>query len=137
MRLCAFSVRALLECIWNVMAHTQKPDFVFWQKGRVRLNRQGVSVQSTTGSRGVHVSGSNAGYTMFWGSVNSTGYPLHPPVSPSLPLLYITICHHISTRLYPLTSTYAVTTQKATIWALTALETNLYVFNLLFLYNKT
>ena len=29
---------------------------------------------------------SNAGYTMFRGSVKSTGYPLHSPVSPSLPL---------------------------------------------------
>jgi len=35
------------------------------------------SVQSTTGSRGVRISGSNAGYTMFRGSVKSTGYPLH------------------------------------------------------------
>ena len=31
------------------------------------------------------ISGSNAGYTMFRGSVKSTGYPLHSPVSPSLP----------------------------------------------------
>ena len=46
----------------------------------------GASVQSTTGSRGVRISGSNAGYTMFRGSVKSTGYPLHSPVSPSLPL---------------------------------------------------
>ena len=45
----------------------------------------GESVQSTTGSRGVRISGSNAGYTMFRGSVKSTGYPLHSPVSPSLP----------------------------------------------------
>jgi len=37
----------------------------------------GASVQSTTGSRGVHISGSNAGYTMFRGSVKSTGFPLH------------------------------------------------------------
>jgi len=36
----------------------------------------GASVQSTTGSRGVRISGSNAGYTMFRGSVKSTGYPL-------------------------------------------------------------
>jgi len=43
-----------------------------------------ASVQSTTGSRGVRISGSNAGYTMFRGSVKSTGYPLHSPVSPSL-----------------------------------------------------
>ena len=46
----------------------------------------GASVQSTTGSRGVRISGSNAGYIMFRGSVKSTGYPLHLPVSPSLPL---------------------------------------------------
>jgi hypothetical protein len=46
----------------------------------------GASVQSTTGSRGVRISGSNAGYTMFRGSVKSTGYPLHSSVSPSLPL---------------------------------------------------
>jgi len=51
------------------MAHTQKPDFVFRRNGRVHLNRQGASVQSTTGSRGVRISGSNAGYTMFRGSV--------------------------------------------------------------------
>jgi hypothetical protein len=47
----------------------------------------GASVQSTTGSRGVRISGSNAGYTMFRGSVKGTGYPLHSPVSPSLPPL--------------------------------------------------
>jgi len=46
----------------------------------------GASVQSNTGSRGVSISGSNAGYTTFRGSVKSTGYPLHSPVSPSLPL---------------------------------------------------
>ena len=42
----------------------------------------GVSLQSTTGSRGVRISGSNAGYTMFQGSVKSTGYLLHSPVFP-------------------------------------------------------
>jgi hypothetical protein len=42
----------------------------------------GASVQSTAGSRGVRISGSNAGYTMFRGSVKGTGYPLHSPVSP-------------------------------------------------------
>jgi hypothetical protein len=59
----------------------------------------GTSVQSTAGSRGVRISGSNAGYTMFRGSVKSTGYPLHSAVSPSLPLPCVTVCHHISTRL--------------------------------------
>jgi hypothetical protein len=60
----------------------------------------GASVQSTAGSRGVRISSSNAGYTMFRGSVKSTGYPLHSPVSPSLPLPCVTVCHHISTELY-------------------------------------
>jgi len=59
----------------------------------------GASVQSTTGSR-VRISGSNSGYTMFRGSVKSTGYPLHSPVSPSLPFLCVTVCHYISTGLY-------------------------------------
>jgi len=44
-----------------------------------------ASVQSTAGSRGVRISGSSAGYTMFRGGVKSTGYPLHSPVSPLLP----------------------------------------------------
>jgi len=82
------------------MAHAQKPDFVFRRNGRVQLNWRGASVQSTTGSRGVRSSGSNAGYTTFRGSVKSTGYPLHSPVSPSLPLPCITACHHISAGLY-------------------------------------
>jgi hypothetical protein len=60
----------------------------------------GASVQSTTGSRGGRISGSNAGYTVFRGSVKSTGYPLHSPVSPSLPLPWVTVCHHISAGVY-------------------------------------
>ena len=60
----------------------------------------GASVQSTTGGRGVRISGSNVGYTVFRGSVKSTGYPLHSPVSPSLPIPCVTVCHHISTGVY-------------------------------------
>ena len=82
------------------MAHAQEPDFVFRRNGRVHLNRQGASVQSTAGSRGVRISGSNGGYTMFRGSVKSTGYPLHSPVSPSLPLPCVTVCHQVSNALY-------------------------------------
>ena len=67
------------------MAHAQKPDFVFLLNGWVHLNRQGASVQSTTGSSVMRISGSNAGYTMFRGRVKGTGYPLHWPVSPLLP----------------------------------------------------
>ena len=30
-----------VDCVWNVMAHAQKPDFVFRRNGRVHLNWQG------------------------------------------------------------------------------------------------
>jgi hypothetical protein len=30
-----------VDCVWNVMAHVQKPDFVFWLNGQVHLNRRG------------------------------------------------------------------------------------------------
>ena len=37
------------------------------------------------------ISGSNAGFTMFRGSVKGTGYPIHSPVSPSIPLPCVTV----------------------------------------------
>jgi hypothetical protein len=89
-----------LDWVWNVMAHAQKPVFVFQRNGRVHSNLRVASVQSTTGSRVVRISGSNAGYIMYRGRVKSTGYTLHSPVSPSLPLPCVTVCHHISTELY-------------------------------------
>jgi len=30
-----------LDCVWNVMAHAQKPDLVYQRNGRVHLNRRG------------------------------------------------------------------------------------------------
>jgi hypothetical protein len=60
----------------------------------------GASVKSTIGSRGVRISGSNARYTTFRGSVKRTGYPFHLPVSTSLLLPCVTVCHHISTGHY-------------------------------------
>ena len=89
--------------------HTLRPPVIPWHSGHCRgrlkcdgtraetrfhlsaertspFKSAGASVQSTAGSRGVRISGSNAGYTMFRGSVKGTGYPLHSPVSPSLPL---------------------------------------------------
>jgi hypothetical protein len=77
------------------MAHAQKPDLDFRRKGQVHFNRRGRQFR-----RGVRISGSNTGYTMFRGSVKSTGYLLHAPVSPSLPLPCVTVCHHVSTGAY-------------------------------------
>ena len=38
---CQLHNPAALDCVWNVMAHAQKPDFVFRWNGRVHLNRRG------------------------------------------------------------------------------------------------
>jgi len=81
------------------MAHTHTR-FRLSAKRTSPFKSAGASVQSTTGSPGVRISGSNAGYTMFRGSVKGTGYPLHSPVSTSLPLPCVTVCHHVSTGLY-------------------------------------
>ena len=78
------------------MAHVQKPDFRLSAKRTSPLKSAGASVQSTTGSRGVRISGgngSNAGYTMFRGSVKGTDYPLHSPVSSSLPHPCVSVCN--------------------------------------------
>ena len=32
---------SVVDCIWNVMAHSQKPNFVFQRNGRVNLNQRG------------------------------------------------------------------------------------------------
>jgi hypothetical protein len=82
------------------MAHALKTGFRLSAKRTSPFKSAWASGQSTTGSRGVRISGSNAAYTMFRGSVKGSGYPLHSPVSPSLPLLCVTVCHHISTGLY-------------------------------------
>jgi len=62
----------------------------------------GASVRSTTGRRAVHISLQGL-YCLckpvFCGHVMLTGYPRHSLVSPSHPLLFVTVCHHISTGL--------------------------------------
>jgi hypothetical protein len=77
------------------MAHAQKPNFVFWRNGRVHLIRQGRQFSRLLAAEFVRISGGNVGFTMFRGSVKGTGYPLHLPVFPSLPLPCVTVCHHV------------------------------------------
>jgi len=36
-----YSRTSLVDCVWNVMAHAHKPDFVFSRNGQVHLNRRG------------------------------------------------------------------------------------------------
>jgi len=91
----AFNSRGQLKCDGT----RAENKFRLSAKRTSPFKSEGASVQSTTGSRGVRISGSNAGYTMFRGSVKGTGYPLHSPDSPSLPLPCVNVCHHIATGL--------------------------------------
>jgi len=92
----------LIDCVWNVMAHAQKPDFAFRRSRRVHLNRwahqfsrllAGEMCTSVCRVCTVRASLCSAVMTL-------TGYPLHSVVSPSLLLLCVTVCHHISAGLY-------------------------------------
>jgi len=60
----------------------------------------GVSVQSTTGSRGVRISGHRLYRPCSDVQCKTTGYPLHSHLSPSLPLPCVTACHQVTTALY-------------------------------------
>ena len=93
-------IETLVDSVLNVMAHAQKQDFFFRRNGRVHLNLRGRQFGRLLAAEGVRIGGSNAEYNMFRGSVKSTGYPLHSPVSPSLPHPCVTVCHHVSTGLY-------------------------------------
>jgi hypothetical protein len=93
-------VRTWGKLHWKCDGTRAETRFRLSAKRTNQFKSAGASVQSTTDSRGVHNSGSNAGYTMFRGSMKSTGYLLHSPVSPSLPLPFVTVCRHISTGLY-------------------------------------
>jgi len=60
----------------NVMAHAQKPDFVFQRNRWVHINWGEASVQSTIGVMRISGSnGSNAGYIMFWDRVQDYWLP--------------------------------------------------------------
>ena len=75
------------EASSNVMAHAQKPDFVFRVKRTSPFkSAAGRQFSRLLAAKVCGISGSNAGYTMFRGSVKGTGYPLHSPVHLNRPV---------------------------------------------------
>jgi hypothetical protein len=67
------------------MAHAQKPDFVLRRNGRIHLNRRGRQFIRLLAAE-VRASAAVMLDTPRSELSESTGYPLHSPVSPSLPL---------------------------------------------------
>jgi len=86
-----------------VIAHAQKPDFVFRRNGRVPLNRQGRQFSRLLAAE---VCASAVLMVVMLDTscseveCKTAGYPLHSHVSPSFSLPYVTVCHHVSTGLY-------------------------------------
>ena len=92
--------RKSVDCVWNVMAHVQKPDFVFQRNGRVHLNRQGRQF-----SRLLAVEVCVSAVVMLdtpCSEVVRRVLATHciSEFPPSLPLPCVTVCHHVSTGLY-------------------------------------
>ena len=93
----------VVEHVWNVMAHAQKPDLVFQRNGRVHLNRRGRQFSRLLAAE---VCASAVATVVMLDTpcseveCKTTGYPLHSHVPPSLPLPCVTVCHQVSTELY-------------------------------------
>jgi len=83
-------MQLVVEASWNVMAHAQKPDFVFRRNERVYSNQRGRQFSRLLAAE---VCASPCSEVVW----NCTGYPLHSLVCPSLPLPCFAVCHHIST----------------------------------------
>ena len=79
------------------MAHAQKPDLVFQRNGRVHLNWLGGQLLAAEVCASAVVMLDTPCSEV---ECETTGYPLHSHVSPSLPLTCVTVCHHIPTGLY-------------------------------------
>ena len=85
----------------NLMAQAQKPDLVFQRNGRVHLYRRGCQFSRLLAAEVC------ASVVVMLDrpcpiQCTTAGYPLHSPLSPSLLLPCVSVCHHIPYLLYPL-----------------------------------
>jgi len=82
------------------MAHAQKPDIICRRNGRVHLNRQGRQFSRLLAAEVCASAAVMLDTPCSEVECKTTGYPLHSPVSRSLLLPCVTVCHHISTGVY-------------------------------------
>jgi len=99
----------VVERVWNVMAHAQKPDMVFQRNGRVHLNRQERQFSRLLAAEVCASAVVMLDTPCSEVECKTTGYPLHSRVPSSLPLPCVTVCHHISTELYYVTEVTCAT----------------------------
>jgi len=96
----AVAVLCVVDCVWNVMAHAQKPDFVFRRNGRrIRLNRLGRQfgrLQAAEVCTSAVVMLDTSCSEVVWRVLATHSirqFPHH------FPLPCVTVCHHVSTGL--------------------------------------
>jgi len=114
----------LLGCVmslWNAGIARSKRDgtravtrFGLSAKRTSPFKSAGVSVQSTTGSRGVRNSGQRFYRPCSDVQCKAAGYPLHSHLSPSLPHPCVTLCHQVPNALYQHTRPSRITTHAST-----------------------
>jgi hypothetical protein len=84
------------DCVWNVMGHAQKPDFVFRRNGRVHLSRRGRQF-----SRLLAAEVCASAVVMLDTPCSEVVWRvLDTHFIRQFPLPCVTLCHHISTGLY-------------------------------------
>jgi len=89
----------VVDCVWNVMAHAQKPDFTFRWNGRLHLKRRGRQFSRLLAGEmctSAVVMLDPPCSVVVWTVLATHSIPQVPP---SLPLLCVTMCLHISTGL--------------------------------------
>ena len=92
--------RIQVDCVWNMMAHVQKPDFIFQRNGPVHKNRRGHQFSRLLAAKACTSAVVMLDITcseVVWRVLAAHYIRLFPP---SLPLLCITMCHRISAGLY-------------------------------------
>jgi len=89
-----------VDCVWNVMAHAQKPDFVFRRNGQVYLNRRGrefsrlLAAEVWASAVVMLDTPCSEVVWMVLATHSIRQFPLHFPIP------CFTVCHHIPARLY-------------------------------------
>ena len=136
----------MMDCLINIVQGRERlkrdgtraeTRFGLSEKWTSPFKLAGESVQSTTGSRGVWISGQTMDRPCSKVQCKSNGYPLQSPISPSLPLPCVTMCHHVTTasttvlssRIYPRFELFFVShkgTKTNTHWFACPLSGNIY-----------
>jgi hypothetical protein len=114
----------MVEDSWNVMAHVQKPDFVFCRDGQVHLNRRGRQfsrLPAAEARASAEVMLDTPCSEIVWRVLATHSIRQFPP---SLPLWCITVCHHISTGVYTLTKLHGSIVQQTVFLVLTTGESH-------------